>query len=268
VAQATPAAKVVAIPAAELQRAAPATPAETTPAAPVSTPGERRVAMQIVLPAALGAVGGASPIPSTAIRSRRPALPKQGGLNAFQGESAGAAVGGGSTGAPTRRDIETAVAMAGGRIEETRPSPDQPELWQVHCRLTPDQLQTFLRSLRELGLQPAESQERAQAVEAARAPVAQPPAKPGKSLDRFERLKTMGIEVERGGAPETFQPSRPTSIPTASLPPGRYAVLEGEPLLKALEPARPGGASPSVRRTSGVKDEEVSIELLLLIQQP
>ncbi|MCL5269409.1 MAG: hypothetical protein M1457_02390 [bacterium] len=55
----------------------------------------------------------------------------------------------------TERQVESAVAQAGGRILSTAPVPGGKGLWRVRCAMTESQLRDFLGRLERLGIAPA-----------------------------------------------------------------------------------------------------------------
>jgi hypothetical protein len=239
-------------------------------------PTVRRVALQISLPP-LQAPGNRGNAAGAVGQTQTLSTPDPNGVRAL---SPGAILNPATpANAPTRRDIETAVATAGGTIHEIRPMPERPGFVQVRCSVSPDQLQAFLNSLETMGLRPAATSREAATMartgasrpipEAAAPAQGSPAGAPDTSLDRFERLRALGVQVERSGAAPTETKTAPMPA-TTSVRPGQYAVLEGDTLVEALGPTaktatkpQAAGALAPTPRAGGTP-----VELLLLIQQP
>lgn len=279
-------------------------PESTRAPAPRPMPQVRTVALVIALPRASSTASpGATPSAPGAVLSQgfgpgaTAAGQNGGGLTiqdstrSLQGDSPSMVVTPSRTAVTkpaTRRDIEIKLSQVGGTIEEILPVPGRPDLSQVRCRVAPGQLQSFLNALDEMGLQPAPAAERPAAPRAeptpdprvtpSATPVA---ASPTGGVSRVDRLKAIqGIEVIVDGAPApTVQaeapagassaPSRTASAPPTSAPtPGRYAVLDGAPLVEYLTVSPP----PTSLATGEAEPRRVPdgppIELVLWIQQP
>jgi hypothetical protein len=151
------------------------------------------------------------------------------------------------SGAPTRDDVEAALAMAGGRVERSLAVTGHPGWRQESCALPAGRLHAFLDALHELGLTP-------QDASATRATVMTPPLRPGILARPTSSSMETALAPAASEIPLEFTHPSIGGMPAS----GRYGLRE--------VPAGP--ASPPSQAASGARDAKTMTRLTLIIIQP